>query len=66
MSWDRFVYFLATSIVLYIGLPYEEEKLIVEFGDAYKKYIDEVPSLNPLWPQKWLSDRRKAKNKKRS
>lgn len=39
------------AILLYlpIGIYLEEKKLIREYGDAYRKYKEEVPALIPRW-----------------
>jgi protein-S-isoprenylcysteine O-methyltransferase Ste14 len=50
MSFDRLVYFLATTIFLIIALPWEEEKLILEFGDNYLRYRSNVPMIFPFIP----------------
>lgn len=50
MKLDRFVYLLASSLFLVLGLPLEEEKLIVEFGPIYRDYQKCVPSFMPLLP----------------
>jgi protein-S-isoprenylcysteine O-methyltransferase Ste14 len=36
------------TIYVFIGTILEEKKLVLEFGDAYKKYQDEVPMLIPF------------------
>jgi protein-S-isoprenylcysteine O-methyltransferase Ste14 len=36
------------TIYVIIGTILEEKKLILEFGDAYKKYQQEVPMLIPF------------------
>lgn len=44
------------SLYMYIGTFHEEQRLIREFGDAYRKYRQRVPRLIPRWrsnlPQK--------------
>ena len=37
---------LLTGYVL-VGIQFEEKKLLLEFGEAYRKYMDQVPSLIP-------------------
>ena len=44
---DLFIHTLLTIYVL-IGTKLEEKKLVLEFGDAYVKYQQEVPMLIPL------------------
>lgn len=42
---------IITGYTLY-GISLEEEKLILEFGQDYKNYKQEVPMLIPLWKKK--------------
>lgn len=46
-----------TMITLYfvVGAKLEEKKLIEEFGDKYRKYMEQVPGLIPQ-PWKYLKD----------
>lgn len=55
--WGTFVLFplasifIASSIITVytlIGMRFEEQKLIVEFGDAYRQYMKRVPQLVPF------------------
>ena len=39
-------YILVTSY-LYVGSVFEERKLVLEFGDVYQDYLDQVPRLVP-------------------
>jgi methanethiol S-methyltransferase len=39
---------VAVTIYLYIGIYFEEKKLVLTFGDAYKKYQTKVPMLLPF------------------
>jgi len=59
MTFDRLCYFLFTTLLLLIGLHFEERKLIREFGRAYVQYQRTTPMLFPLhfhctyiWPWK--------------
>jgi protein-S-isoprenylcysteine O-methyltransferase Ste14 len=51
-------------LILYflLGIHLEEKKLVVEFGDEYKRYKQEVPPLIPSW-KKVMRHYRKAKKK---
>jgi len=40
------------TVYVIIGSILEEKKLILEFGDAYKKYQDDVPMLIPFTKRK--------------
>ena len=40
------------TIYIIIGTILEEKKLVLEFGDAYKKYQQEVPMLIPFFKKK--------------
>jgi hypothetical protein len=48
MTVDRFVIFFAKCLYLVVGIPIEERKLIVIFGEAYRDYRRSVPALVPL------------------
>ena len=45
-----FAFALISTIYLILGSRLEEEKLVAQFGEAYRKYQREVPMLVPL---KW-------------
>jgi len=47
---------LAITLYFIVGSRWEEQKLITEFGDAYRQYRQRVPGLIPL-PGKYLSRR---------
>jgi len=38
---------IVLTVYIFLGTIYEEKKLILEFGDAYVKYQQEVPMLIP-------------------
>ena len=46
---------LVLSAYLIVGTPLEERKLVIEFGEQYKRYQDRVSMFIPL---KWLAARR--------
>jgi len=48
MTLDRFFYFLFTTALLSVGLKFEEQKLIREFGDQYRDYCKRTPMLFPI------------------
>jgi len=47
---------VAVSIYFIIGSKLEERKLIVYYGDTYRRYMERVPGLFPL-PWRFLSKR---------
>jgi steroid 5-alpha reductase family enzyme len=49
MSLDRLVYSAATTALLWIGLRFEERKLVREFGNDYVEYQKRTPMLFPDW-----------------
>ena len=51
---DRLLFNLLWTVWIVIGSYFEEIDLIVEFGDAYRKYQMRVPMLIPLlkWPKR--------------
>ena len=63
MTFDRLVYFLATTALLWIGLRFEERKLVREFGQDYVEYMRRTPMLFPDW-RMCKSNRPKDKSKK--
>jgi protein-S-isoprenylcysteine O-methyltransferase Ste14 len=49
MTYDRLVAVVGLlAYLLSFGIPLEERKLIALFGDAYRRYRDEVPALLPF------------------
>ena len=48
MTYDRLCYFLFTTALLCVGLRFEEQKLIREFGQEYVEYKKRVPMLFPI------------------
>ena len=46
---------LVLSAYLIVGTFLEERKLVIEFGEEYRRYQDRVPMFIPL---RWLTDRR--------
>lgn len=54
---DRLLFNLLWTVWIVIGSTFEENDLIAEFGDAYRKYQKRVPMLVPLlrWPKRhWI------------
>jgi protein-S-isoprenylcysteine O-methyltransferase Ste14 len=47
MTVNKFVFFAVSTAYFYLGAIPEEEKLIEEFGDAYRRYQQVVPRLIP-------------------
>jgi protein-S-isoprenylcysteine O-methyltransferase Ste14 len=47
MTLDRATVFLASAAYLAVAIPIEERKLILLFGDAYRRYRREVPAILP-------------------
>lgn len=45
---------VAVSIYFIIGSKFEERKLIIYYGDTYRRYMERVPGLLPL-PWRFLS-----------
>jgi len=64
MPFDRLVYFAATTALLAVGLPFEERKLLREFGDEYAKYMQRTPMLFPSITQLCGRRKQQADNKK--
>jgi protein-S-isoprenylcysteine O-methyltransferase Ste14 len=56
MSVNRMAFFAVVTLYLYVGSIPEEQKLIEEFGDAYRRYQQVVPRLIP-WPGRGLRSR---------
>jgi protein-S-isoprenylcysteine O-methyltransferase Ste14 len=52
MTSTLFVLYLGLSLYLYIGSIFEERRLLLEFGAAYRAYQRRVPRLVPGWPQR--------------
>jgi len=48
MTTNRLIISLSLTIYILIGAYFEEKKLLVEFGDEYRNYIQKVPMLLPL------------------
>ncbi len=46
---------LVLSAYIVVGTHLEERKLVIEFGDEYRRYQDQVSMFIPM---KWLSIRR--------
>lgn len=38
---------LLLTVYVVVGMRFEEKKLLLEFGEAYKKYMEQVPALIP-------------------
>jgi protein-S-isoprenylcysteine O-methyltransferase Ste14 len=59
LLWTRDMHapLLVTAVVvtlyLVVGSRLEERKLLVEYGDLYRRYMDSVPGLLP-WPSKFM------------
>jgi len=51
---DRLLFNLLWTVWIVIGSYFEENDLIVEFGEAYREYQKKVPMLVPLlkWPKR--------------
>jgi len=47
MSYNLLALILGLTVYIYIGIYFEERKLLVEFGDAYAIYRDQTPMLIP-------------------
>ena len=47
MSHDRLAWALLGTVYVLSALPLEEQDLLVEFGEAYRRYRQEVPRLLP-------------------
>jgi protein-S-isoprenylcysteine O-methyltransferase Ste14 len=47
MTSTLFVFYLGLSVYLYLGSVFEEKRLLVEFGAAYREYQRKVPRLFP-------------------
>jgi protein-S-isoprenylcysteine O-methyltransferase Ste14 len=47
MTVNRLALFAVFSLYLYIGTFFEEQRLVAEFGDAYRAYQRQVPRLIP-------------------
>jgi protein-S-isoprenylcysteine O-methyltransferase Ste14 len=52
MTSTLFVLYLGLSLYLYIGSIFEERRLLLEFGSAYRAYQRQVPRLVPGWPRR--------------
>jgi len=52
MTSTLFVLYLGLSLYLYIGSIFEERRLLLEFGAAYRTYQQQVPRLVPGWPRR--------------
>ena len=48
MTFDRLCYFLFTTALLSVGLRFEEQKLLREFGAQYREYMKRTPMLFPV------------------
>ncbi len=44
---NNFISVIVITVYVLIGIEYEERKLIIEFGEAYKNYRLKVPKLIP-------------------
>jgi steroid 5-alpha reductase family enzyme len=65
MPFDRMVYFAATTALLYVGLKFEERKLLREFGEDYAAYMKRTPMLFPsITALCGCGSRNKTNNKK--
>jgi len=55
---------MAFALILYfiIGIHFEEKKLLVEFGDQYREYRRQVPSLIPGWRKSFRRSRHSKKD----
>lgn len=49
---DDIVVNIVLTIYIIIGIKLEEKKLVLEFGDTYVKYQQEVPMLIPFTKNK--------------
>ncbi len=49
MSLDRALLGFAMGLYLMVGIPIEEKKLLLLFGEAYQNYRKQVPALIPKW-----------------
>jgi len=47
MSYNLLALILGLTVYIYIGIYFEERKLLVEFGDAYAVYREQTPMLIP-------------------
>lgn len=48
MTLDRFWLVVLSLSYLYVGIPIEERKLVTIFGEAYKRYRQQVPAIFPI------------------
>ncbi len=55
LNWATITVNLVLSAYLIVGTFLEERKLVIEFGDGYKRYQDRVSMFIPL---KWLTGKR--------
>jgi protein-S-isoprenylcysteine O-methyltransferase Ste14 len=52
LSLDLLIWALSAMTLLAAALPYEEEKLIVTFGEAYRDYQKRTPAFVPFLPMR--------------
>lgn len=48
-TWSYLLLLLAATLYIRIGIHFEEQKLIVTFGNAYQQYCQRVPMLIPAF-----------------
>lgn len=60
MSVNRAVFFAVSTAYFFLGSIPEEQKLITEFGDAYRRYQQVVPRLIPRPGRVYRSEERKT------
>ena len=52
LSLDMLVFFASAVAFLCVAVPYEEEKLVALFGEAYREYQRRTPAFVPFWPMR--------------
>ena len=60
MTYDRFCYGIFTTLLLVVGIRFEELKLVREFGDQYRDYQQTTPMIFPIRLFKWNTQQKEV------